>query len=294
MSFPYRCLLIAALLPVLAFAQTAPRIIYLWEKGAPGFESRKDEPEQAQDYWVRNIHHPSLTVFTPAEGKANGCAVVVAPGGGFRELVFDREGRMAADFLNDLGITVFVLKYRLPAAEGSPYQPDHVREDADRAMRLVRSRAGEFKIDPKRIGVLGFSAGGVVAMMVAMKKGDGKADAADPVDRLDARPNFQMLVYPGGIAPEKIPADTPPAFLLCADDDELHCNEATMQILQVLRATKVPVELHLYRRGKHGFNMGGKSEYVSIRNWPARMAEWLADSGFMQSQHDSPSPNHPP
>ena len=161
-------------------------------------------------------------------------------------------------------------------------------------MRLVRSRAGEFKIDPKRIGVLGFSAGGVVAMMVAMKKGDGKADAADPVDRLDARPNFQMLVYPGGIAPEKIPADTPPAFLLCADDDELHCNEATMQILQVLRATKVPVELHLYRRGKHGFNMGGKSAYVSIRNWPARMAEWLADSGFMQSQHDSPSPNHPP
>src|SRR6266542_949836 len=135
----------------IVLAQTQPELIHLWKDGAPGFENRKDEQEQAKDWWVRNIHNPSLTVFRPAKEKANGCAVIVAPGGGFKELVFDAEGKQAAEFLNGLGVTVFALKYRLPNEANSPYKFEHVRQDAYRAIRLVRSRAGEFQIDPDRI-----------------------------------------------------------------------------------------------------------------------------------------------
>jgi len=140
--------------------------------------------------------------------------------GGFRELVFNPEGKQAAEFLNTIGVTVFALKYRLRTRSIRPTTQDNVRQDAYRAMRLVRSRAGEFHIDPNRIGMLGFSAGGAVVMMVAFDQGDGDPKAIDPVDRFNGRPNFQMLVYPGGTVPKKIPADSPPAFLLCANDDD--------------------------------------------------------------------------
>jgi acetyl esterase/lipase len=158
---------------------------------------------------VRNIHNPSITVFLPPMEKANGCAVVVARDGGFRELVFNPEGKQAAEFLNTLGVTVFALKYRLPNEAHSPYSLDHVRQDAYRAIRLVRSRASEFHIDPRRIGILGFSAGGAVAMMVSFDKGAGDPKAVDPVDRVNGRPDFQMMVYPGGTPPAKIPGDAP-------------------------------------------------------------------------------------
>jgi acetyl esterase/lipase len=269
------------LLPVMALAQAQPQVIPLWEKGAPGFEDRKDIPEQAKDYWVRNINNPSVTVFLPPAGKSNGCAVVVAPGGGFRELVFHAEGEQVAEFLNPLGVTVFVLKYRLPGEKGSHYSFDNVKQDAYRAVRMVRSRAGEFHVDPNRVGMLGFSAGGAVVMMVAYDKGDGDSNAADPVDRLNGRPNFQMMVYPGGSAPAIVPPDTPPAFLIVANDDEYGCDEVTLDLLQKYRNAKVPVEAIFFARGKHAFNMGDRSEYASIRNWPQRMAEWMGDSGFM-------------
>jgi acetyl esterase/lipase len=276
-------LLIALLLPAFALAQTQPEVIHLWKNGAPGFENRKDEPEQAKDYWVRNIHNPSITVFLPPEGKANGCAVVVAPGGGFRELVFNGEGKQPAEFLNTLGVTVFALKYRLPSEEHSPYTLDHVRQDAYRAVRLVRSRAGEFHIDPNRIGMLGFSAGGEVVMLISFDQGNGDPQAADPIDRVNGRPNFQMLVYPGGdVVPEKIPADAPPAFLLCANDDEYACDRVTMRLLQEFRDAKVPVEAHFLARGRHGFNMGDRSSFAAVNHWPQRMADWLSDSGFLK------------
>jgi len=274
-------LLPVLLFPLLALAQSQPRVISLWEKGAPGFEDRKDIPEQAKDYWVRNINNPSVTVFLPPEGKSNGCAVVVAPGGGFRELVFHAEGEQVAEFLNPLGVTVFVLKYRLPGEQGSPYSMENVRQDAYRAIRLVRSRAGEFRIDPDRIGMLGFSAGGAVVMMVAYDKGDGDAQATDPVDRVNGRPDFQMMVYPGGNPPEIVPSDTPPAFLICANDDEYGCDKVTLDLLIKYRDAKVPVEAIFFPRGKHAFNMGDRSAYAAIRNWPQRMAEWMGDSGFL-------------
>lgn len=257
------------------------QVIPLWPNGAPGFEARRNEPEQAKDWWVKNIHNPSVTVFPPAPDKANGCAVVVAPGGGFRELVFTAEGKQVADFLNPLGVTVFVLKYRLPNEERSPYSYANVREDAYRAMRLVRSRAGEYHLDPNRIGMLGFSAGGAVVMMVAFDQGDGDPRAADPIDRLNGRPNFQMMVYPGGDVPRKIPADSPPAFLLCADDDEYGCDKVTMELLQKFRAAKVSVEAHLLAQGKHAFNMGDRSALAAVKNWPHRMADWMADRGYL-------------
>ncbi len=279
-------LLLALLSPMLALAQ--PTVIPLWQAGAPGFENRKNEPEQAKDWWVRNIHNPSLTVFTPPAGKANGCAVIVAPGGGMSELVFEPEGRQAANFLTPLGVTVFVLKYRLPNEANSPYTMANVRQDAYRAMRLVRSRAAEFQVDPKRVGMLGFSAGGEVVMMVAFPKGEGDPKAADPIDRANGRPDFQLMVYPGGRPPETIGADAPPAFLVCANDDEYACEKVTLELLRKFLAAQVPVEAHFLARGKHAFNMGDRSPYLAVKHWPQRMAEWLEDSGYLAAAVPAP------
>ena len=275
-------LLLGLLPPAFALAQSRPQVIHLWENGAPGFENRRDEPEQAKDWWVRNIHNPSLTVFRPPAGKANGCAVVIAPGGGLRELVFEAEGRQPAEFLNTLGVTAFALKYRLPNEAGSPYTKADVRRDAYRAIRLVRSRAAEFHVDPNRIGILGFSAGGEVVMMIAFDPGDGDPAAADPVDRVNGRPNFQMMVYPGGQTPAAIPGDAPPAFLLCANDDEYGCDRTTIDLLQKFRAARVSVEAHFLAQGKHAFNMGDRSSFAAVQHWPQRMADWLGDRGFLK------------
>ena len=166
--------LLLAALPLTAPAQTAPQVIPLWEKGAPGFENRRDEPELAASYWVKNVHNPSLTVFLPPKEKATGAAVIVCPGGGFKELGFNGEGVAPAQFLTNLGIAAFALKYRLPRETNSPYSlPKHAREDGQRAMRLVRSHAKEWGIDPNRIGIMGFSAGGEVASMVSYTSGEG-------------------------------------------------------------------------------------------------------------------------
>jgi acetyl esterase/lipase len=279
--------LLAVLIPAAGNAQSPPLVIPLWEKGAPGFESRRDEPEEARDYWVRSIHNPSLTVFRPPAETANGCAIVVAPGGGYRELVYEAEGRQTAQFLNSLGVTAFVLKYRLPNQEGSPYKITHVQQDAMRAVRMVRSRAAEFGLDPGRVGMLGFSAGGAVAMIAGYDRGLGDSHALDPIDRLNSQPNFLMLVYPGGglypggHLPKRLLADTPPTFLLCANDDEYECDVSTVELLEKYRAAKVPVELHLLARGKHAFNMGNRSTYLSVQHWPQRLADWLADSGYL-------------
>ena len=284
MYFRLPALVVMLLSPALAAADATLEVVPLWTNGAPGFENRKDEPELAHDYWVRNIHNPSVTVFRPAPGRANGCAVVVAPGGGFRELVFDAEGRQPSVYLNSIGVTAFALKYRLPNEKDSPYKADNVLQDAQRAVRLVRSRAREFGIDPARVGILGFSAGGALAMMVSFDPGAGNPTAEDPIDRLGGRPNFQMLVYPGGadIIPKVIPADCPPAFLLCANDDEYGCDAVTLALLERFRAAKVSVEAHFMAQGRHAFNMGDRSAFLAVRHWPDRMGEWLNDRGWLR------------
>jgi acetyl esterase/lipase len=260
-----------------------PEVIPLWEKGAPGFEDRRNEPEQAKDYWVRNIHNPSLTVFPAPKEKANGAAVLIVPGGGHRELVFGPEGVEPAKYLNELGITCFVLKHRLARETNSPYSLQiHPRQDAQRAMRLIRTRAKEWNVDTNRIGAMGFSAGGEVVALLVYSPTMGDANAADPIDRMDCRVDFQIVIYPGplGVPDGPVPADAPPAFFLVADDDNSHVGPVIAQ-LEKYRQAKRPVEVHIYSRGGHGFNLGGRSKLASIKSWPQRLSDWLADTGLL-------------
>jgi acetyl esterase/lipase len=267
------------MIPATAMAQPAPQEIPLWPGGAPGFESRRNEAQLAKDYWVRNIHNPTLTVYLPPKEKATGAAVVICPGGGHRLLVFNAEGDEPARYLASIGVAAFALKYRLGREEGSPYSIEkHAREDGQRAMRLVRSRAKEWNIDPARIGMMGFSAGGEVVSMVAFGAGEGDGNAADPIDRISCRPSFVVMIYPGPLGiPDVIAANAPPAFLAVADDDEC-CSPPIMKLLQRYRDAKVPVEAHIFARGGHGFNMGYRSKLATLKGWPQRMADWMADN----------------
>ena len=266
------------------FAAEEPNVIALWDKGAPGFEDRRNEPEQARDYWVRNIHNPSITVFPAPKEKANGAAVLIVPGGGHRELVFKAEGVEPAKYFNDLGVTAFVLKHRLARETNSPYSLQiHPRQDAQRAMRLIRSRAAEWNLDTNRIGVVGFSAGGEVAALLVYGPTAGDPNAVDAIDRMNCRTDFQIVIYPGplGVPTGPSPADAPPAFFLVANDDPGHVGPVLAQ-LEKYRQAKLPVEVHLYARGGHGFNLGNRSKLASIHSWPQRMADWLADNGFLK------------
>ena len=267
-----------------ALGAEAPQVIPLWTNGAPGFEDRRNEPEQAKDYWVRNIHNPSITAFFPPKEKANGAAVLICPGGGHRELVFNGEGVGPAHFLNNLGVAAFVLKYRLARETNSPYSlQKHPREDAQRAMRIIRSRAAEWNLDTNRIGVAGFSAGGEVVAMLVYSPAAGDAASPDAIDRTSCRADFQISIYPGplGVPTGEIPADAPPAFFVVANDDVSHVGPVLAQ-LEKYHQAKRPIEVHLYAHGGHGFNMGNRSKLASIKDWPQRLADWLSDNHLIE------------
>jgi acetyl esterase/lipase len=276
--------LILALTPQ---ASTAPQRISLYPNGAPGSEAHRGEAEVAQDYWVKNIHDPSVTVYRPDPAKANGTAVVIAPGGGHALLVITAEGEAPAKYFTDLGVTAFVLRYRLAREPGSTYTIDGTAKgDTLRAMRLVRSRAKEFGVDPNRIGLMGFSAGGELVSMVANADDStlgGNSGSADPVERASARPDFQILVYPGPLGiPATIPKTAPQAFLVAASDDEC-CSAPVVELLTKLRTAGVPNEVHLFARGGHAFNMGaGRTERPGLKVWPLRLTDWLEDSGLLK------------
>jgi len=266
----------------LLYAQSDSLVIPLWKNGAPGFENKKNEPEEAKDYRVKNINNPSITIFFPPPEIANGTAVLICPGGGFRLLVFKSEGLDPAKYLNKLGITAIILKYRLPREPNSPYSLEkQPAEDAYRAMRLVRSHAPEWKIDTNRLGMLGFSAGGEVVDVIAFGSGKGNSQAADPVDRMNGRPDFIMQVYPGPLfIPGSVPATAPPAFLIAGDEDTC-CSVTVVSLLEKYRAAKVPVEAHILARADHAFNMGYRSELQSVKNWPTLMTYWLFDNKYI-------------
>jgi acetyl esterase/lipase len=267
----------------LAAQDTHPQIP-LWPGGAPGFEDRRNIPEEAKDYWVKSIHNPSVTVYLPPKEKATGTAVVICPGGGHRLLVYNAEGRDAALYLNSLGVAAFVLKYRLFRQDSSYTLEKDVKMDAYRAMRLVRSRAVEWGIDTGRVGMLGFSAGGEVVALVAYAPGAGDPHAPDPIDRSNGRPNFQMLVYPGPLGiPAIVPGDAPPAFLIAANDDEC-CATPVVKLLERYREAKAPLEAHILSGGSHGFNMGYRSKLQAVKTWPQRMADWMSDMGLLTLQ----------
>jgi acetyl esterase/lipase len=273
----------AGLTAAALFSQDQRPEIPLWQNGAPGFESRKNEPAEAKDYWIKNIHNPTVTVYLPAKEKATGAAVVICPGGGHRLLVFNAEGRDPGEYLAGIGVAAFALKYRLAREEGSPYSLDkQPLEDGQRAMRLVRSRAKEWGIDPARIGIMGFSAGGEVASLVAFHAGEGDPNAPDPIDRESARPDFLIQIYPGPLGiPDKVPAFAPPAFLLAANEDPC-CSSTVVSLLDKYRAAKLPVEAHIYAQGAHGFNMGYRSPFVTLQGWPLRMLDWMTDNAILR------------
>jgi acetyl esterase/lipase len=265
-------------------AQDTALVIPLWEKGAPGFEQLKNEPEQAKDWWVRNINNPSVTVFLPPKELATGTAVVVCPGGGFTNLVFNAEGKDAAKFLNSIGVAAFVLKYRLFRMENSPYKQENAEQDIFRAMRLVRRRAKEFNVDTSKLGVMGFSAGGELAGWLSYKFAEKHLASDDVIDKLSARPAFEILIYPGPLAvPDSVPSNAAPAFLLASDGDTC-CSESIVKLMEMHRKAKVPVEMHLYEKGVHGFNMGLRSEFVTLQHWPQRLEDWMKDSGLLNKK----------
>ena len=287
----WAALLGACLFGAMAAAAHQPEVVPLWPNGAPGFEDRRNEPERVSGGSVSNIHNPSITVFLPPKDKANGAAVLICPGGGHRQLVFNAEGVEPARYWNDLGVAAFVLKYRLPREPDSPYSLKiHPRQDAQRAMRLIRSRATEWNIDPNRLGVMGFSAGGEVASMLVYSSTAGDANAPDPIDRLDAYADFQIVIYPGPLGiPDTIGSDAPPAFFLIANDDTDHMG-AILALVEKYHQAKRSMEVHIYARGGHGFNMGGRSKLASIHTWPQRLTDWLQDNKILQPAAPRPNP----
>ncbi len=215
----------------------------------------------------------------PPKEKATGAAVVICPGGGHRYLSIDHEGYDVANWLASQGIAGFVLKYRLANEEGSSYKVDvHALADARRAVRLVRSRGKEWGVDPTRVGLLGFSAGGELAIMAGTEFESERSDAGDPVDRLSSRPDFLMLIYPGFRGTLfHVTKDTPPTFLAVARDDK-RCTGICMAYYQELLKAGVPGEMHIYARGGHGFGMNNRP--MPVTGWTARLKDWLDDSGY--------------
>ena len=265
-------------------ADGAP-VVPLWPGDAPGSEGQT-APEKVRvtpegEHVVSSVHHPTLTVYLPAAGQATGAGIVILPGGGHRELWMDHEGYNVARWLAAHGIAGFVVKYRLAREEGSTYQVavDELA-DAQRALRLVRSRASEWGVDPARVGILGFSAGGELAALVGMRFGDPVKSGADAVDRLDARPAFQALLYPGN--PESIlPArDSPPAFLVCGADDRPDISDGLARTYLLFKRVGVPVELHIYSGTGHGFGLR-ESNHFPAGAWLDRLREWLAFRGVL-------------
>jgi acetyl esterase/lipase len=263
-------------------AQEQQQVVYLWPNGAPGFEGRKGEPEKAKDWWIKNVHNPSLTVYLPSKEKANGAAVIICPGGGHRELVFNAEGADAAEYFNSIGVTAFVLKYRLFREENSAYKQEHALQDGRRAMRLVRQQAVTWNLDTNRIGLMGFSAGGELAGWVAFDSLNDEPLKKDKVDAAKCKADFLILVYPGPLAvPVALNATAPSLFMIAANDDEC-CSEPIVKLLQLYRKAKIKAEVHLYAQGKHAFNMGKRSKLQTLNTWPQRLTDWLSDNDYLK------------
>src|SRR4051812_38945208 len=283
------CLLVCV--SVRASGQTAPQIIYLWPAGHPTLQGASDKettvpanPQPGQRInSIRNVHNPSIEVHLPPADKATGTAIIVAPGGGHQQLVWGSEGTDIAEWLNGMGVAAFILKYRLAQTPGYHYTVEgEALQDTQRAIRIVRSRAKEWSIDPSRVGILGFSAGGALAALVDIRFDRGKADASDPIDRQSCRPDFAGLVY-AGWAPMDItaPKDAAPAFLTSAgSDDQFHARE-TVEFFNSLFKAGVPADLHIYAHGGHGGGIRSRNG-IPFGTWHVRFQDWLADLGMLK------------
>jgi endo-1,4-beta-xylanase len=263
-------------------------VIPVWNGSAPGSEgktaSEKVRITTEGEHVVSSIHQPTLTVYLPDRASATGAAVVICPGGGHRELWMDHEGYRVAQWLAEHGVAGIILKYRLAREEGSTYRVNlHSLADAQRALQLTRSHASEWAIDPARIGIIGFSAGGEVAALAAQEPLTAQPQSTDPVARHDSTPAFQGLIYPAGaaaIAPQK---NSPPAFLVCGDNDHLRISEELPRLYLRFKNAGVPAELHIYAGAGHGFGLRASNTHPSGA-WVMRFREWLDARGFLRGQ----------
>ena len=274
----------------LALAQT-PETISLWDNRAPGALGDAD------------ADRPTITVFRAAGRQTGGTSVIIAPGGGYVNLAIDKEGRQIASWFNAMGVTAFVLKYRL----GPRYHHPIELGDAQRAIRLVRSRAMQFGIAPDRIGMMGFSAGGHLAATAGTRFDDGNAGAPDEVDRVSSRPDFLILAYPvisfdpaiahaGSVrsllgenpapallqelsAELHVNAKTPPTFLFGTNADTTVPSENTVRFYLALRQAKVPAEMHIFENGPHGVGLDLGDPALSL--WPTLLTNWLRGRGLL-------------
>ena len=260
--------------------------VFLWPDGAPGAiatgGAEKVRVTDQGDHVVSNVHKPSLTLYLPRT-KGVRAAVIVAPGGGYRELWSDHEGHDVAKALSEQGIAAFVLFYRLPSQEGSTYKREvEPLADIQRAIRTVRARAKEWSIDPTKVGVLGFSAGGNLVMQASTRFDAGDATATEPIDRLSSRPDFAAPIYTGG-TDWKIDATTPPMWIVCGGDDRPQVVTGMAHIYLALRAAQVPAELHLYDGVGHGFGLRATNK-GPVTNWLNQFVDWLRVRNILEGK----------
>jgi len=272
----------AALLLSLAarsFAAGLHPVIPLWPDGAPGSPANTS-PEsvrlnEAGEHIVSNVHVPSVTVYMPPPGKATGASVIVVPGGGHRELWMDHEGYRVADYLAGEGIAAFVLKYRLAREKGSTYTVEgESLSDLQRAIRLVRSRAADWRLDPARLGVMGFSAGGELAALAGTRYDGGASGSSDPVARQSSRPSFQALLYPAIPPGLTFSPQTPRAFLLGGAQDQPAISQGLAELYLAMRRAGAEAELHIYDGVGHGFGLRAENK-GPVAAWPQRFLDWL-------------------
>jgi acetyl esterase/lipase len=280
---------------------SAAAVIPIWPEGVPGLLPNAG-PEVEVDARVSNVHTPTLTAYPAPEAARNGTAVIVCPGGAYRRLAIDKEGTDVAVWLNSLGVSAFVLKYRM-----QEYGHPAPLRDVLRSVRLLRSQASRWAIAPDRIGVMGFSAGGHLASSAGTLFDSPLGRTGAELDRVSARPDFLVLVYPvismnppyvhagsrdsllGANAPQslidslstnlQVTRQTPPAFLVHGGTDTAVPPENSVLFYSALRRESVPAELHLYQEGAHG--VGLEPNHGPISDWPKRCAEWLAVRGLL-------------
>jgi acetyl esterase/lipase len=297
-----RFLLLAAaagLCAALTAFSAPPSPIPIWPGTAPGEQPGPgDEHDTTNDksnlvagkrlMRIGGITNPTLQVFSPPKGKNNGAAVVVFPGGGYNILAFDLEGTEVCEWLNSIGVTGVLVKYRVPPHKGAVRYAAPL-QDSQRALRLVRSRAQEWGIDPSRVGVLGFSAGGHLAAASSNMYETESYPAIDAADKQSPRPDFAILIYPAyltvkedgdKISPElRITAKTPPTFLVQTEDDNVRVENSLFYYL-ALKNAKVPAEMHIFASGGHGYGLRPTDKPVTL--WPALAEKWMHTAGILK------------
>jgi endo-1,4-beta-xylanase len=249
------------------------------------------------EHRLATVNNPSITPYVVRGAKTPTAAIIIAPGGGHQFLSIDHEGYDVAKYLSGHGVAAFVLKYRLAKEKGSTYTVEKdALGDMQRAIRLVRARAAEWNIDPARVGVMGFSAGGQLAVMAAQGYHEAASGepthraetamngAPDAVEQQSDRPAFEVLMYPGGLTPEvigKVTKDMPPGFLLCGADDRDTIAQNLAQLFVAMRKAGVSAELHEYAGVGHGFGLR-LSQHGGVSDWPAVLVEWMDTKGFLR------------